>query len=357
MLRSGNDARYASRRSTAWRSVMSRFASSTRSTPSSKRRLQVGQHGDCAAVLRPMLQVADPAAAVPQLGLDPRQRPGEDGLQEFVRLPPERLGGSEAVQLLGAAVPRSIVPSRRRTMIASWDRCTSLAWSRACSFAAASSSTFPRSSALIVSSSSLSDCSSSCEVCSSSLEDSAPHWWRSAPRRPPRAPRRRSAARRAWCAARPRSRSTAGGPPSMPLPPASAASTGPPCSTTRYGLASLPAAGRGRTIGRTSRVASPSSTRTRSRTTRRRLALASRRARRSSRRALPPSASRRFSVRGMAGQDVIADGGALKTAEQHERVQWAQLRVGIMVIVSLVVFAVGVFFISGQWDSSPGISP
>lgn len=33
---------------------------------------------------------------------------------------------------------------------------------------------------------------------------------------------------------------------------------------------------------------------------------------------------------------------------QHERVQWAQLRVGIMVIVSLVLFAVAVFFISGQ---------
>jgi len=33
---------------------------------------------------------------------------------------------------------------------------------------------------------------------------------------------------------------------------------------------------------------------------------------------------------------------------QHERVQWAKLRVGIMVIVSLAVFAVGVFFISGQ---------
>ena len=33
---------------------------------------------------------------------------------------------------------------------------------------------------------------------------------------------------------------------------------------------------------------------------------------------------------------------------QHERVKWAQLRVGIMVIVGLVLFAVGVFFISGQ---------
>ncbi len=33
---------------------------------------------------------------------------------------------------------------------------------------------------------------------------------------------------------------------------------------------------------------------------------------------------------------------------QHERVQWAQLRVGIMVIVSLIVFAVAIFFISGQ---------
>jgi phospholipid/cholesterol/gamma-HCH transport system substrate-binding protein len=33
---------------------------------------------------------------------------------------------------------------------------------------------------------------------------------------------------------------------------------------------------------------------------------------------------------------------------QRERVQWAQLRVGILVIVSLVLFAVGVFFISGQ---------
>src|ERR1019366_10408356 len=33
---------------------------------------------------------------------------------------------------------------------------------------------------------------------------------------------------------------------------------------------------------------------------------------------------------------------------QHERVQWAQLRVGIMVIISLIVFAVAVFFISGQ---------
>ena len=29
---------------------------------------------------------------------------------------------------------------------------------------------------------------------------------------------------------------------------------------------------------------------------------------------------------------------------QHERVQWAQLRVGIMVIASLVVFAIGGFF-------------
>ncbi|MGO8819263.1 MAG: MlaD family protein [Terriglobia bacterium] len=33
---------------------------------------------------------------------------------------------------------------------------------------------------------------------------------------------------------------------------------------------------------------------------------------------------------------------------QHERVQWAQLRVGIMVIVSLVLFAIAIFFISGQ---------
>jgi len=33
---------------------------------------------------------------------------------------------------------------------------------------------------------------------------------------------------------------------------------------------------------------------------------------------------------------------------QHERVQWAQLRVGIMVIVSLALFAIAVFFISGQ---------
>ncbi|MBZ5669024.1 MAG: MlaD family protein [Acidobacteriia bacterium] len=33
---------------------------------------------------------------------------------------------------------------------------------------------------------------------------------------------------------------------------------------------------------------------------------------------------------------------------QRERVKWAQLRVGIMVIVSLVIFAVAVFFISGQ---------
>ncbi len=33
---------------------------------------------------------------------------------------------------------------------------------------------------------------------------------------------------------------------------------------------------------------------------------------------------------------------------QHERVQWAQLRVGFMVIVSLAVFAIAVFFISGQ---------
>jgi phospholipid/cholesterol/gamma-HCH transport system substrate-binding protein len=33
---------------------------------------------------------------------------------------------------------------------------------------------------------------------------------------------------------------------------------------------------------------------------------------------------------------------------QHERVQWAQLRVGALVVVSLVVFAIGVFFISGQ---------
>ena len=33
---------------------------------------------------------------------------------------------------------------------------------------------------------------------------------------------------------------------------------------------------------------------------------------------------------------------------QHERVQWAQLRVGGLVIVSLALFAIGVFFISGQ---------
>ena len=33
---------------------------------------------------------------------------------------------------------------------------------------------------------------------------------------------------------------------------------------------------------------------------------------------------------------------------QHERVQWAQLRVGTMIIVGLVLFAVAVFFISGQ---------
>jgi phospholipid/cholesterol/gamma-HCH transport system substrate-binding protein len=33
---------------------------------------------------------------------------------------------------------------------------------------------------------------------------------------------------------------------------------------------------------------------------------------------------------------------------QQERVQWAKLRVGILVIVSLVIFAIGVFFISGQ---------
>jgi phospholipid/cholesterol/gamma-HCH transport system substrate-binding protein len=33
---------------------------------------------------------------------------------------------------------------------------------------------------------------------------------------------------------------------------------------------------------------------------------------------------------------------------QHERVKWAQLRVGIMVIVSLALFAIAVFFVSGQ---------
>jgi len=33
---------------------------------------------------------------------------------------------------------------------------------------------------------------------------------------------------------------------------------------------------------------------------------------------------------------------------QHERVKWAQLRVGIMVIVSLILFAVAGFFVSGQ---------
>ena len=32
---------------------------------------------------------------------------------------------------------------------------------------------------------------------------------------------------------------------------------------------------------------------------------------------------------------------------QQQRVQWAQLRVGILVIISLVIFAIGVFFISG----------
>ena len=33
---------------------------------------------------------------------------------------------------------------------------------------------------------------------------------------------------------------------------------------------------------------------------------------------------------------------------QRERVKWAQLRVGVLVIVALVLFAVGIFFISGQ---------
>src|ERR1019366_10700610 len=33
---------------------------------------------------------------------------------------------------------------------------------------------------------------------------------------------------------------------------------------------------------------------------------------------------------------------------QQQRVRWAQLRVGVMVIVSLVLFAVAIFFISGQ---------
>src|SRR5208283_1473727 len=33
---------------------------------------------------------------------------------------------------------------------------------------------------------------------------------------------------------------------------------------------------------------------------------------------------------------------------QQERVRWANLRVGILVIVSLAVFAIGVFSISGQ---------
>lgn len=33
---------------------------------------------------------------------------------------------------------------------------------------------------------------------------------------------------------------------------------------------------------------------------------------------------------------------------QRERLQWAKLRVGIMVLVGLVLFAVGVFFVSGQ---------
>jgi phospholipid/cholesterol/gamma-HCH transport system substrate-binding protein len=33
---------------------------------------------------------------------------------------------------------------------------------------------------------------------------------------------------------------------------------------------------------------------------------------------------------------------------QNERVQWAQLRVGLLVIGSLIIFAVGVFFIGGQ---------
>src|SRR5437879_3624268 len=33
---------------------------------------------------------------------------------------------------------------------------------------------------------------------------------------------------------------------------------------------------------------------------------------------------------------------------QHKQISWAQLRVGLLVIVSLSVFAVAIFFISGQ---------
>ena len=33
---------------------------------------------------------------------------------------------------------------------------------------------------------------------------------------------------------------------------------------------------------------------------------------------------------------------------QQERVAWAQLRVGVMVIIGLAILAVGIFFISGQ---------
>src|SRR5438067_8188455 len=33
---------------------------------------------------------------------------------------------------------------------------------------------------------------------------------------------------------------------------------------------------------------------------------------------------------------------------QHKQISWAQLRVGLLVIVSLTVFAVSIFFISGQ---------
>ena len=33
---------------------------------------------------------------------------------------------------------------------------------------------------------------------------------------------------------------------------------------------------------------------------------------------------------------------------QRQRVNWAQLRVGLMVIISLAILAIGIFFISGQ---------
>ena len=33
---------------------------------------------------------------------------------------------------------------------------------------------------------------------------------------------------------------------------------------------------------------------------------------------------------------------------QRKQVSWAQLRVGLLVLVSLVIFGIGVFFISGQ---------